>query len=119
MGDYGADGGKRSALYRNKFRGYSLMELALVLVIIAILAGSLRRGIRGRFRIIGRRWRLGAGGGFERLRRARQQSTAQQVAINGMDTYQIVGMADMEKPNTTYSVNLTTEPYRVGLKHQI
>src|SRR3954469_21071709 len=96
--------------YRNKFRGYSLMELALVLVIIAILGGiaapRYSRAI-SHYRAEMAARRVAADLNLASAR-ARQQSTSQQVAISG-NTYQIVGMADMEKPSTTYSVDLTTE----------
>jgi Tfp pilus assembly protein FimT len=92
------------------------MELSLVLVIIAILgaiaAPRYSRSL-SRYRAEMAARRVAADLNLASAR-ARNQSTSQQITISG-NTYQITGMADMEKPSTTYSINLATEPYRVTL----
>lgn len=98
---------------------FSLAELVVVMVIVAALAAV----AIPRFAAPLKRQRLEAGArrvaadlGFVQ-RRARQTSSATSIRFDaGAASYEILGMADPDRPSQAYVVKLGEEPYGLEIK---
>lgn len=109
--------GRRSSkqrLHQARTRGFSLLELVIVVSIISIMstvAVPRYYGILGQQRVEAAARRVVADLLYAR-RLARQTGTSTTVVFSVVrDDYEIVGMPDRDRVSTNYKVALTQEPY--------
>ena len=104
----------------NNNRGFTAMELVIVVLILGILAAAAvpkYADALNRFRVDAAARRIAAD---LATAQARARAASSNVSIvftlppQG-SRYQIVGMADPDRPATTYTVNLADSPYQVTL----
>lgn len=107
---------RREAQSRNRFRrGFTLVELIVVAVIIGVVGTLAVRVVASsatRYRATGAAQRIAAD--LERARtRAKTVNSSQTVIFDGAGlSYQISGMANPDSPKTTYTVDLSADPFR-------
>ncbi|MHC4442038.1 MAG: GspH/FimT family pseudopilin [Planctomycetota bacterium] len=103
---------------RTNRQGFSLAELIIVAIIIGFLAAI----TIPRFANAASRHRVDAAA--KRIirdlelaqQRAKTSSASLEVRFNKlMNTYRLVGMTDMDRPNNTYIVKLSKEPYKADI----
>ena len=105
----------QQARRRSTRLGFTLIELMAVIVIVCVITAiAMPRyaAASARYRIEASSRRLMADIAFTQAR-ARARSINQSITFNlSKGQYQFVSLADPDRPSTTYTVDLTLEPYR-------
>jgi type IV fimbrial biogenesis protein FimT len=106
------------ALFLRRRRGFSLLELTIVILIIGILAAVVTpnwASLLSKYRADAAAQRIVTD--LSRLQSlAYSTSTTQTLTFNvAQSTYQITGLRGLDRVNSTYSVDLAAEPYRSTL----
>src|SRR5438067_10270016 len=95
-------------------KGYSLVELSVVVAIIAVVSAIAAPRFAGSFQ----RYRASAAASRIvadlALAQAKAYSTSSTMTFafsTSGNSYQILGMSDPDRPGSTYTVKLSSEPY--------